>query len=287
MCFVLSVGLAEQTRGDDAMDLDRLKTSMTFYASFDQSLDGDFALGDPRIYSTGSMKAVADAKPGLGQAKRVVRVERGGVRDGGALHFTGKGSSFPFFRGNKNINDATKNWEGTVSFSLKVDPAKNPGFNDPIQVTDADYKESAIWVDFTKNNPREFRLAVVCDRQPNGKRLERENRVVAAKSLPFSGDQWTQITITWSALNTDHGEAHMYFDGEHQASVVGVYDPFTLDSAKSRIHMGLGYTGMFDELSAFNRSLSPAEVKALHKLKRGAADLLSKDHSDGSGQIDR
>jgi hypothetical protein len=51
---------------------------------------------------------------------------------------------------------------GTLSFWLRLDPQKDlaPGFTDPIQLTDKAYNDSAVWVDFTKDDvPRYFRCA--------------------------------------------------------------------------------------------------------------------------------
>lgn len=274
LLFATFGGLTNLSLGDEAGDLEGLKKSLTLYASFDKGIDADVALGDSRLHCAESMKTINDAKPGLGQSNRFERVDGEGVRGGGALRFKKKGESFPFFQGDKNVKYSGKDWKGTVSFFLKVDPSKNLAYNDPIQVTDANYKESAIWVDFTKDKPRKFRLAVISDLQPNGKRTVKENRVMPAKTLPFSEDKWTQVTITFSALNTDHGEAHMYFDGELQCSVTDVDDPVTIDLEKFRVHIGLSYIGLFDELVVFDRSLSESEVKALHELQGGAGDLV-------------
>ena len=267
-----------QSPADETGDLSRLKKSLTLYASFDKGLDADLALGDARLYSTKGMKNIKEAKPGLGQADRVKHVETEGVRGSGALLFEKKGSSLPFFKAEKNVPFKDKDWDGTVSFWLKTDPASNLGYNDPIQVTDASYKDSAIWVDFTKKIPRTFRLAVICDKESNKKDKDgkKKKRVSTAKNLPFSGDVWTHVIITFSALNTDHGESHLYFNGELEASVTDVNDPFTIDLFKFRIHLGMSYVGMLDELAAFDRSLSPAEVKTFHELKGGASDLVSK-----------
>jgi hypothetical protein len=38
--------------------------------------------------------------------------------------------------------------------------------------------------------------------------------------------------------------------------------------------LGLGYIGLFDELSMFNRALTAAEVEALYKLDHGVGGLF-------------
>ncbi len=44
---------------------------------------------------------------------------------------------------------------GTVSFWLNLSPEKDlePGFCDPIQITDTTYDDAALWVDFSAENP--------------------------------------------------------------------------------------------------------------------------------------
>ena len=41
------------------------KDALLFHASFDRSLDADFAKGDPRLYTAAFYKAQQEAKPGL------------------------------------------------------------------------------------------------------------------------------------------------------------------------------------------------------------------------------
>ncbi|MGK0480471.1 MAG: hypothetical protein ACJAQ3_000434, partial [Planctomycetota bacterium] len=40
-----------------------------------------------------------------------------------------------------------------------------PGFCDPIQITDTRYDDASTWVDFTEENPRQFRLGVLGDKE--------------------------------------------------------------------------------------------------------------------------
>ena len=81
--------------------------------------------------------------------------------------------------------------------------------------------------------------------------------------------------ITYSGLNTEGGgTANLYLDGvPQQKTVTDIAEPFTWDLARAAIRLGVNYVGLFDEISMFNRALSAAEVRALHELERGVAEL--------------
>ena len=257
---------AQERRSDD---LQGFRKSLTFFASFDNGFDADFAVGDKQIYSVKSQEEISNAKPAAGQAPEV-RLAPGEGRNGGtAIEFKKKTPNFVFFQAEKNIHYRDKDWSGTFSFWLKVDPVKGlaPGYTDPVQLTDANYDDSAIWVDFTKSSPREFRLGMKCDKAAGEKNDEqtKQSRVSAASTLPFSADTWTHVVITYSALNTDAGQGRLYFDGVEQASVTGIDDPFTWDLSKAKIRLGVAFVGMIDELAAFDKELTAKEIQSLHK----------------------
>jgi hypothetical protein len=48
---------------------------------------------------------------------------------------------------------------------------------------------------------------------------------------------------------------------------------FGWDPASVMLVLGASYVGKMDDLSVFNRALTDAEVKALHALPGGVADL--------------
>ena len=133
-----------------------LRPALTLHASFDSGLDAEVARGDSKIYSAPDYKQQDSSKAGAGGVD--IAIEKGlGVQGGGALRFRSKNTRALYFRGDKHVALA----QGTISFWLRLDPQKDlaPGFTDPIQITDKAYNDSAIWVDFTKDDvPRHFRL---------------------------------------------------------------------------------------------------------------------------------
>ena len=172
------------------------KDALLFHASFDKGLDADVAKGDRRIYTAPNYKEQNLAKPGLDHPD--VSIVKGGKR-GDALQFRRKNTRAVFYKADKNTAFDPKNWSGTFSFWLSLDPETDlePGFCDPIQVTDAAHNDSAIWVDFTKDEkPRHFRLGVFGDRDswdpkklPGDKNPAFNNRLVAVKKHPFAKGQ--------------------------------------------------------------------------------------------------
>lgn len=265
-------------------DLSTLSKSLTFHASFDKGADADFALGDPRVYSgktvAGQQKPVS-SEPGLG--KPALAIVPGHGKFGAALEFTLENSHVVFYKAEKNVPYSTKNFSGTLSFWLKLDPQKIPQmYTDPIQLTDKDYSNSAIWVDFTKNDtPSDFRLGIFGDQKvwdkKNLKGASEEFfwRLLKIVKPPFSPDEWTHVVVTWEGINTDQiARGKLYFDGKFQGETGGITEPFVWDLSEATIRLGTGpFVGMFDDIAIFDRSLSDGEVEALFKLKGGVVSL--------------
>ena len=135
-----------------------LRDSLLFHASFEDGMDAAHARGDRRIYSAPDYKSLDQRSPGYWGEDIEIAYDAGRV--GHALRFNKKNVKALFYSADGNVAFAPDNWTGTISFWLSLDPAVDlePGFCDPIQVTDSAYNDSAIWVDFTRDNPRQFRL---------------------------------------------------------------------------------------------------------------------------------
>ena len=167
----------------------------------------------------------------------------------------------------------------------KRQPEKDlePGYCDPIQITDVSYNDAAIWVDFTKENPRDFRLGVIGDRDvwnPNPEGPDNENpifieQLVGVKNPPFASNQWTHILINFSNLNTDKGKAILYMNGKQMAIRETINTPFTWELSKSNIYLGLSYIGLMDDVSIYNRTLTNEEINTLFTLENGVQSLLT------------
>lgn len=269
----------DNTSKKEQKTTDPLKESLLFHASFDQGEKADHAAGDPQLYNAPSRKSLKDSTvQGLKFSNAEVLADQG--IDGGALQFNDKSPAVIFYRSKGNLNYDSSNWQGTISFWLKLDSNQDlkPGFCDPIQITDVGYNDASVWVDFTRDSIRQFRLGVIGDLSvwnpdtipPNDNPAYNE-RLVWVKNPPFGRDTWTHVVITHEKLGSGDGSATLYLNGNPQGSLEDLTDPFTWNLEKSNIFLGLNYIGLYDELMIFDRVLDPSEIGRL----RNVAELKS------------
>ena len=249
---------------------DSLRASLSFHASFDKSLDAEFARGDRRIYSAPDFKQQSSAKPGLGDVDAAIE-KSAGIAGGDALRFRSKNTRALFFRGDRHVALA----RGTISFWLRLDPQKDlaPGFSDPVQITDKKYNDSAIWMDFTKDDvPRHFRLGVFGSLNAwNPANLPPETnpdflrRLVVVDRPPFSREGWTHVAVTWAGLDAGGaGSASLFLNGKLISSATGIREAFEWDLSRVSIRLGVNYTGLMDEVALFDRALSAPDIAAMY-----------------------
>jgi hypothetical protein len=260
-----------------------LRKALSFYASFDGRTDADFALGDKRLHTATSYQKRDDARPGLHTPD--VELAKGKGRFGDALSFLKKNTRAIYYPALKNVAFSSQDWNGTVSFWLSLDPETDlePGYCDPIQVTDKAYNDAALWVDFTRDDkPRHFRLGVFGDLKvwnpqdlPPDKNPAFLKRLVVVEKTPFGRGRWTHVVITHSGLGkSTGGMASLYLNGQLQGSSETIPEPFTWDLSRAAIWLGVNYVGLYDDLAVFNRALTPDEVQTLYTLGGGVSSLL-------------
>lgn len=257
-----------------------LREALTFYASFDTGVNADFAAGDSRMYTVPNRNAPDSARAGL--HKPDISRQEGKGKYGYGLQFTERSKGYIYYPGARNIAYNKEDWNSAISFWLSLDPAVDleQGFCDPIQITDVSYNDAAIWVDFTEDNPRDFRLGVIGDRNiwnPEG--LEDEEdlflpQLTPVSNPPFATGKWTHILINFSGLNTEKGEASLYMNGELKGARSDITDSFTWELDRSNIYIGLSYIGLMDDLSIYNRNLTENEIKVLYSLENGVQTIL-------------
>lgn len=283
---VLAIGIVcTAAGGAPAAAQERLRTALTFHAPFDGKVDAAYAAGDPALYWAPSFKQRQDARPGLPEGGAVVAA-RGAGRFGDALRFTKKGSPVVLFRAARNMPYAPSNWSGTVSFWLSVDPAADleEGFCDPVQITPRAWNDAAFFVEFEKRQESiPFRLGVYADLgvwNPQKRRFADipagERPLVTVEDPPFARGKWTHIAFTFQNFNTGRadGVARLFLDGQPRGELSPRQQTFTWDPNDTIIALGLGYVGLLDELSIFNRALNDQEIVALHGLEHGVTSLL-------------
>lgn len=253
-----------------------VRDSLTFYAPFDGGPDATLAKGDSQVYWAPAMKELAKAQSGL-PPSGTVRLANGAGRIGDALRFEKKVSHIVFFNAAENMAYREKDWEGTVSFWLKLSPVEQleTGFCDPVQITPRAWNDAAFFVEFEKRGESApFRLGAYANYRvwnPTDRKWKdipfAEKPLIEVTHPPFNKERWTHVAFSFSNFNTGKkdGVAKLYLDGAYQGEISPREQTFQWDPAQARIMFGLSYVGLFDELSIFNRELSADEVRRLHE----------------------
>ena len=261
-----------------------LRDALTLHASFDQSGDADFARGDRAIYTAEDRNKRDTAAPGL-PAPDLARLATGEGKFGGALEFRKKSKPQVFFRGGDNIGYKPKNWNGSLSFWMRLDPDKDlePGYCDPVQLVGQAWTEGNMFVEFSKDHtPRHFRYAIMAVTKfwnPNNRKWEEmpepERPMVAVHQPPFRRDRWTHVLVTFANINSGSpdGRGTLYLDGKKQGTFNGWNNTFNWDVSKSALTLGLSYVGFIDDLGVFDRELTESEARAVYSLPKGIAEL--------------
>lgn len=283
MVYTTMLSLVFISGGEGAAGTEALRDALTFHVSFDGGFQADFALGDPGIY-TAPTEARKESRPGVVNRPDVV-IEKEKGRYGDAMRMGVKTPIVVFYKAEKNLAYRAHDWNGTVSFWLRLDPDRDltPGFfADPIQITEKQWDNASLFVDFTRDEkPRQFRYAVFSDYDVwNPKKIPWDLLPVAERPMavverpPFGSDRWTHVVMTFAHLNTDRADASavLYLNGKKAGELKGPWK-LTWDPAKASIMLGLHYIGLFDDLSAFHRSLTSAEVEQLYRLPNGVKSL--------------
>ena len=252
-----------------------LHRATTFHASFNGHMNADLAGGDPVLYHAPTWSKMDSLVPGLPPE---VRHLSGGGRVGDGLDFSiGRKPVIVLFKAAGNVAYDTSDWSGSVSFWMSLDPDRDlePGFSDPLQITSETWNDASLFVDFTRDDtPRHFRFAAFADREvwdPAKREWDdvpvEERPMIDVANPPFSRDRWTHVVMTFDHFNTgrDDGILTAYLDGEKVGELSGREQTFTWDLSRAVVAIGINYVGKFDELTIFNRALTPDEVRELYQ----------------------
>jgi hypothetical protein len=260
---------------------DSLRQALTFHASFDHGPDADFAKGDIKIYTSPSLKRT-EKTPGLPES--LVELDSGHGRWGSSLRFKDVNEKAVWFHGGKNVPFDRRGFGFTVSFWMSVDPERGlkPGYVDPLQITDKEWNNACLFVDFTKDDhPRHFRLGVFSDFAFwNPKNIAWDDIAVGDRPMvdvanpPFAADRWTHVAFAVSRINDANqaGQARFFLDGKFQGQLAGPHK-MTWDPEQLAIILGIQYIGHLDDFAIFDRPLDDSHVKLLQELEGGVAAL--------------
>jgi hypothetical protein len=249
---------------------------MILHASFDDVTDLNLFDKNGWIYTAASPKR-DNAKQGLNVDSVSIAKGQGRYRD--ALKFSAKSDQVLFYQGSE-FGYKTKDWSGTVSLWMKLDPNKDlePGFCDPIQITERGWNDGAFFVDFDKDLPRDFRLGVFPDYafwNPADTKFDdiplAERPMVTVKNPPFNAKEWTHVCFTWENINSSDSSpatTTLYLNGKSQGSLKRPMK-FTWEPSRVGIMIGVYFVGLMDDLIIFNKSLSAEQVELLYQHPEG------------------
>ncbi len=273
----------------EAQDRSALASELIFHATFDDTTDANL-FGDDDGGWIFTADSIERKQIRQGNHCDQVTIARAEGKFGDCLRFAAKTTQVLFYKAVPNDFYPRPNWSGTVSVWLKLDPDKDlePGFCDPIQMTQRKWNDGAMWLDFDKELPRAMRLGVFSDFKIwNPENLEYDDIPAEQKPLvvvdrpPFANDQWTHVAFTFENVNGRNekpGTAALYLNGQLAGKVQGNFR-FTwnqdqpADTADPAIMIGLNYIGDMDDLAIFRRALTGKEIQMLYQQPRGIRGL--------------
>ncbi|MFM8272582.1 MAG: LamG-like jellyroll fold domain-containing protein [Gemmata sp.] len=283
LILLLSVALSAPARDAEA---DSIRKAVTFYASFDDEVKGDFGKGqltfDTRTnHPTEKGKYVVEK----GFSDKAFRIAKNKGVAGGALEavdvLSKNGRIFVPAKG--NLAFKPDGWSGSVSMWCKSNPDTmlKTGFCDPVQITQKGANNGGLWFDFNDAKPRDLRHGAF-PMVPEGKKGVGEDDpnapMVRAPKIGWKEAEWHHVVLAWENLDTgkDNAVTSLYIDGKLIGQVKGRAIAMGWDVEKAGIYTAINYIGLLDEMALFDRALTAPEVAALHKAPGLLAGLKAK-----------
>lgn len=274
LAFLTLFALALPAFADEAQE-NAVRKAVTFYASFDDEVKGDFGGGqltfDTRTnHPTEKGKYVVEK----GFSDKAFLIAKGKGVSGGALEAADvlpkNGRIFVPAKG--NVAYKADGWGGSVSMWCKTDPDTmlKTGFCDPVQITQKGANNGGLWFDFNDAKPRDLRHGAF-PAIPEGKKGVGEDDpnapMVRVPKIGWKAGEWHHVVITWENLDTGKDDAvtSLYIDGKRLGQVKGKAIAMGWDIDKAGIYVAINYIGLIDEFAVFDRALTAAEVVALQK----------------------
>jgi len=265
---IANVVVAQEQRG--AEDLLR---AVTFYASFDEQVAGDFGGGgllpQTRFNHRDKTNEYVFEE---GVAKNVLRIARNRGVSGGALQgvdvLPRRGRIL--FPAKNNLAYTAGGWGGAVSLWLNTNPntVLKTSFCDPIQITHRGAHNGGLWIDFPNTKPRDFRLGAfpaLREGESPVRESDPQAPLVRVKEIGFKSGHWHHVVMNWKNFDTGRPDAEitLYIDSRPMGRLANRDIAMKWDLARTGIYIGVNYIGLMDELAVFNRPLTQAEITLL------------------------
>jgi len=280
VALVLFIGWCSPTL---AGEVKMLAKALTFYASFDEQVAGDFGGGALTVKARSNHpteKGKFVYEPGF--SPKAFRIARGQGIHGGALEAVDvlPNNGRIFFPAKGNIAYKKGGWGGAVSVWIKTDADKllKTPFCDPVQITQKGANNGGIWFDFNNARPRDLRMGAF-SAVPEGQKGIGEDDpnapMVRVPGIGLKQTDWHHVVLSWDGFDDESAMAFakLFIDGKLIGAVRGKI-AMNWDLEKTGIYIAVNYIGLLDELAIFNRPLTEPEVAQLHQ----HPDALAKLH---------
>jgi len=255
---------------------DSLRKVVSFYASFDETVQADTGEGKGRALSTRFNHATEKGQFVFqeGFDDKVFRIAKGKGIHGGALEVVDvlPRNGRVFFPAKGHLAYKKGGWGGALSTWINTDPDKllKTKFCDPVQITHKGANNGGIWFDFNDAKPRDLRMGVFPAVPEGGVPIKEESPdapMVRVKGIGFKAGDWHHVVINWQNFDTGKKDAlaALYIDGKKMGEVKDRAIAMEWDMDRVGIYIGVNYIGLLDEFALFDRPLSDAEIALLQK----------------------
>jgi hypothetical protein len=254
---------------------DALRKAVTFYASFDDEVKADVAVGAKTLSTrTNHPTEKGEFVFTKGFDDKVFRIAKGKGISGGALEVVDvlPRNGRVYFPLKDNLAFKAGGWGGAVSCWVSTDPntqLKTP-FCDPVQITQKGANNGGIWFDFNDDRPRDLRMGAFPALAQGQKAIPESDPTAPMVRVPkvgFKVGEWHHVVVTWSNFDTGKKDAHaaLYIDGKLIGEVKDREIAMSWDIEKAGAYLAVNYFGLIDEFALFGRELTAAEVELLYK----------------------
>jgi hypothetical protein len=284
------VALAVLTLAAIRDDESELRKAVTFYASFDEAVKGNFGGGE----LTPSTRSNHKTEKGAfviekGVPEKAFRSAPGKGISGGALEVLDvlPDNGRIFFPAKGNIAFKKGGWGATLSMWINHDPDTQlkTKFCDPVQITQKGAGNGGLWFDFNDAKPNRNLRTGAFPAVPEGKAPIKESReafspMVWVDQPGFKVGEWHHVALVWQNLDTGRNDARaaLHIDGKLMGEIKEKDYPISMDwdLDKAGIYLAVSYIGLIDEFALFNRPLTGAEIELLRSKPGLLSSLKSK-----------
>jgi len=275
LSLLLLFALVLPSFADEADEM-TIRKAVTFYASFDTAVKGDFGGGELALSTRFNHKTEKGAFVfEKGFPEKAFRIAPGKGISGGALEAVDvlPDNGRIFFPAKGNIGYKKGGWSGTLSVWINHDPDTQlkTGFCDPVQITQKGAGNGGIWFDYNDAKPnRNLRMGTF-PAVGEGRASIQESREVFSPMVwvdkpGFKAGDWHHVALVWHNFDTGKNDASatLTIDGKLMGEIKKDY-PISMDwdLEKAGIYITVNYIGLMDELALFNRALTPEEIGVL------------------------